>query len=57
MKRILLALATLFAIGQSFGAVTANSVVTPQTPNRGIVQFFAGYGYRRHLQDALHRWG
>lgn len=42
MKRILLALATLFAIGQSFGAVTANSVVTPQTPNRGIVQFLQG---------------
>lgn len=37
-----LTLALLLSSGQAFAAVTANSVVTPQTPNRGIVQFLQG---------------
>jgi len=35
---------------QANAATTPNSLVTPQTPNRGIVQFLQG-----NLQDALHR--
>lgn len=43
MKKILsLALALLFVASPVFAAVTANSVVTAQTPNRGIVQFLQG---------------
>jgi hypothetical protein len=40
MKRILLL--TAFLCLPAFAAVTPNSIVTPQTPNRGIVQFLQG---------------
>lgn len=41
-KKLALTLALLLASFPSFAAVTANSVVTAQTPNRGIVQFLQG---------------
>lgn len=42
MKRLLLVLALALCAGPALAAVTANSVITPQTPNRGIVQFLQG---------------
>lgn len=39
MKRILLAIALLFVALPAFAAVTANSVVTAQAPNRGNIAF------------------
>lgn len=42
MRFILCALALLFGISAAHAAVTANSVVTAQTPTRGIVQFLQG---------------
>ncbi len=37
-----LAAALLLAAAPALAAVTANSIVTPQTPSRGIVQFLQG---------------
>ena len=43
MKKILsLTLASLLMASSAFAAVTPNSVVTAQTPNRGITQFLQG---------------
>lgn len=43
MKKIILILAALLlAAGVARAATTANSLVTAQTPNRGIVQFLQG---------------
>lgn len=43
MKRLLTFLWLLiFLSGPACAAVTPNSVVTPQTPNRGVVQFLQG---------------
>ena len=42
MKRIIFALCTVLLASPAFAAVTANSVVTAQTPNRGVVQFLQG---------------
>lgn len=39
MKRLLLALMGLLLVSPSWAAVTANSIVTAQTPNRGLQQF------------------
>lgn len=45
MRRLLTAAcaaALAFASGQALSAVTPNSIVTPQTPSRGVVQFLQG---------------
>lgn len=43
MKRLLAALlASALLCGPASAAVTANSIVTAQTPNRGLVQFLQG---------------
>lgn len=43
MRRfLLLLLLCCFLPVYAFAAVTANSIVTPQTPNRGLVQFLQG---------------
>ena len=42
MKKLLLALAFSLATFPALAAVTANSPITCQTPNRGIVQFLQG---------------
>lgn len=43
MKRLLLAsVAALGLFGPAFATTTANSVITAQTPNRGVVQFLQG---------------
>jgi hypothetical protein len=42
MKRLFLAALLFLCAAPAFAAVTANSVVTPQTPNRGIAQFLQG---------------
>jgi hypothetical protein len=39
MRKLLFLLPLLLGIGVAEAAVTPNSVVTPQTPNRGVVQF------------------
>ena len=42
MRRIIGSLLALLLPTVAMAAVTANSIVTPQTPNRGIVQFLQG---------------
>lgn len=42
MKNIFIFLAAIFISSQAFAATTPNSVITAQTPNRGIVQFLQG---------------
>ena len=42
LKRVLLALALALVPAAAYAAVTANSFVTPQTPNRGVQQFLQG---------------
>jgi hypothetical protein len=42
MRKLSLLVVFLVAACQSFAAVTPNSIVTPQTVNRGIVQFLQG---------------
>jgi hypothetical protein len=39
MKRLVFALLALFIVSHAEAATTPNSVVTAQTPNRGVVQF------------------
>lgn len=43
MRRLPLVIAAIIAlVGSAFAAATPNSIVTPQTPNRGLVQFLQG---------------
>ena len=42
MKRLLLASAVFFASVAADAATTGNNLISPQTPNRGIVQFLQG---------------
>jgi hypothetical protein len=42
MKKLLLALALIFLATPAFAALTANSVVTAQTPKLAVVQFLQG---------------
>lgn len=42
MRKLLLAIALALVSLPAFAAVTANSVVTAQTPSRGLVQFLQG---------------
>lgn len=42
LKTLALALSISLGISPALATVTANSIVTPQTPNRGIVQFLQG---------------
>jgi len=43
MKKIFLVSAVLLLVGRpAFAAVTANSIVSPQTPNAAVVQFLQG---------------
>ena len=42
LRKILLVLGLICSPVLAYAAVTANNIVTPQIPNRGIVQFLAG---------------